>query len=202
MAETAAIAGEAVGEEVAEAAAEAAVEGASFSSLASTGIGIFAAVGIDMIFGAIDGAREKKELDKQISALQTAVNKSQYYFNTICSKVTEIDAGVIKEEKRFLSLMKALAKISGQEPTFDYSYTPVAAEAEHFKTAQAQALHQYGLFHDMKEAWLRRLDRHPSQTKEEFLDWFIDDVSPEITEATLNSYWDILKKYSDTMQKA
>ena len=201
-AETAAITGEAVGEEVAEAAAEAAVEGASFSSLASTGIGIFVAVGIDMIFGAIDGAREKKELDKQISALQTAVNKSQYYFNTICSKVTEIDAGIIREEERFLSLMQALAKISGQKPTFDYSYTPVAAEAEHFKAAQALALHQYGLFHDMKEAWLRRLDRHPNQTKEEFLDWFADDVSPDITEATLDSYWDILKEYSDTMQKA
>lgn len=202
VAETAAITGEAVGEEVAEAAAEAAVEGASLSSLASTGIGIFAAVGIDMIFGAIDGAREKKALDKQIDALNTAVNKSQYYFNAICSKLTEIDAGIINEEQRFLSLIQALAKISGQEPSFEYSYTPVAAEAEHFKSAQAMALKQYGLFHDMKESWLRRLDRHPDQTKEEFLDWFIDDVPPEIPVDTLEQYWDILQQYSDTMQKA
>ncbi|MDO4331882.1 MAG: hypothetical protein Q4C58_04265 [Eubacteriales bacterium] len=201
-AETAAITGEAVGEGIAEAAAEAAVEGASFSSLAATGIGIFAAVGIDMIFGAIDGARERDALDQQISALNTAIQKSRDYFNAICSRLTEIDAGIIKEEQRFFSLMEDLAQIAGQEPSFAYSYAPVAAEAENFKNAQRQALQQYGMFHDMKESWLRRLERHPDQTKAEFLDWFIDDLSTEITMDTLEKCWDVLEKHSDSMQKA
>ena len=200
--ETAAIAGEAVGEEVSEIAAEAVIEGASLSSLAATGIAIFAAVGIDMIFGAIDGAREKKELDKQINSLKEAVNKSKTYYNTICSKMLEIEAGIIKEEKRFLSLIGAVAKVAGQEPTFFYTYKALPAEATNFISAQQHALHQYGLFHEMKEAWLRRLNRHPNQTKEEFLGWFIDDQSGDVTMEALDKCWDILAKNSDTMKLA
>lgn len=98
--------------------------------------------------------------------------------------------------------MKDLADIAGQEPCFEYSYTPVAAEGAHFITAQQLALHQYGMFHDMKEAWKRRLAKHPDQTKEEFLDWFIDDVSPDISMEVLEKCWDVLEKYSDTMRAA
>jgi hypothetical protein len=91
---------ETVGEGVSEVAAEAVMEGAALSSLAATGIAIFAFVGIDMIFGAIDGAKEKRELDAAIDKLHTAVDKCQTYYNTVMSKMAEIDEGIVKEETR------------------------------------------------------------------------------------------------------
>lgn len=201
-ADTAAIGAEEVGLEVGAEVAEEAIEGASCSSLASTGIGILIAVGLDMIFGAINGAKEKKELDKQISDLTTALNKSQVFVNTVSTKDTELDAYIVKEEKRFRGLIEDLSKISGQEATFDYQYPTTIAEIEQYKTAQSKAIRQYGVFQTLKQNWVSAVGRNPSIKKDVFLAMLINFVPAEVSLEMLSKYWDILKKYSDTMQDA
>lgn len=84
--------------------------------------------------------KRKKELDKQISDLTTALNKSQVFVNTVSTKDTELDAYIVKEEKRFKGLIEDLSKISGQEATFDYQYPTTIAEIEQYKTAQSKAI--------------------------------------------------------------
>ena len=56
-------------EDTGEEVTEAVVEDATSAALASTGIGIFLAVGLDAIFGAINGAKEVEQLNKIISQL-------------------------------------------------------------------------------------------------------------------------------------
>lgn len=194
------ITAETVGEGVAEGAAEVAVEGASLSSLAATGIGIFAAVGIDMIFGAIDGAKEKNELDDAINKLHTAVNKCQTYYNTVMSKMAVIDGGIVKEETRFKGIIGSLAQISGNEPIFKYEYDPTVVNASRFMAAQHAALTQYGLYIKMRQSWTLAVERNPEITKDEFIEDFLIFAPKGVTKEELNGYWDVLAKYSDNMK--
>jgi len=194
------ITAETVGEAVTEAAAEAVVEGASLSALALTGVAIFAAVGIDMIFGAIDGAKEEHQLDDAIGQLNTAVSKSRTYYNTVMSNMAEIDAGIGKEEVRFAGIISSLANIAGNKPTFKYDYEPTVANAELFMVAQHAALTQYGLYIQMRDKWPMAVARKPEITKDEFIDDFLIFAPAGITKEILNQYWDILAKYSDSMK--
>lgn len=194
------ITAETVGEGVAEGAAETVMEGASLSSLAWTGVAIFAAVGIDMIFGAINGATERDQLDETIGKLNTAVSKSQTYYNTVMSKMTEIDEGIVKEEKRFVGILGSLANISGNKPTFKYDYDPTVANSASFKVAQTASLTQYGFYIQMRDKWPLAVARKAEITKGEFIDDFLIFAPTGITKEILNQYWDILAKYSDSMK--
>lgn len=200
--DVAAIAVEEVGTEVGVEAAEGVIAGASCSSIAITGIGILIAVGMDMIFGAINGAKEKKELDEQISKLTDALTKSQAFYNTIALKDGDLDAAIVKEEARFKGLIGELSKVSGQEATFAYDYPITIAEIEHYMTAQQNAIKQYGVFQTLKQQWVNAVDRNPDMKKDVFLAMLINFVPKEVTLEQLSKDWDILKKYSDTMKKA
>ena len=200
--DVAAIGAEEVGTEIGVEAAEGVIEGASCSSIASTGIGILIAVGMDMIFGAINGAKEKKELDEQISKLTDALTKSQDFCNTIALKDGDLDVAIVKEESRFKGLIGDLCKVSGQEATFDYDYPTTIAEIEHYMTAQQNAIKQYGVFQTLKQQWVNAVNRNPDMKKDVFLAMIINFVPKEVTLEQLSKDWDILKKYSDTMKNA
>lgn len=194
------ITAETVGESVTEAAAEAAVEGASLSGLAATGIGIFAAVGIDAVFGAIDGAKEAHELDKAIDSLQTAVNKSQTYYNRVAAAMARLDGATVGEEERFIGLVDAIGKIGNNPPTFAYKFPMTTANAHLFVDATQKALKQYSAFVQMRNMWVSFVDRQPSATKDTFIPTYLMFAPTNITLEIASQYWDTLAKYSDSMK--
>lgn len=196
------ITAESVGEGVAEGAAEAAIEGASLAGLGELGIGIFAAVGIDLIFGVINGSKEAAELDKEIDQLQTAVSKCQTYYNVVMGKQATIESGIVKEETRFSGLVDALAKIGGNEPTFDYKFDPTVANASSYLGAMRSALSQYGEFVEVRNAWVQATSRSAGVTKKSFIANYLMFAPADFTEAKLTAYWDVLAKYSDSMRSA
>jgi hypothetical protein len=194
------ITAETVGEGVAEGAAEAAIEGASLAGLGEVGIGIFAAVGIDLVFGLINGEKEKAELDKQIASLQAAVQKCQGYYNTVMTKQATIETGIVSEENRFAGLVNALGQVGNNAPTFSYNYTPTVANASQFLGAMQSALSQYGEFVEMRNAWVQAVSRSPSVTKAQFLQNYLMFAPSGMTQDTLTQYWAVLAKYSDSMR--
>jgi hypothetical protein len=198
---------ETVGEGVAEAAAEEVIEGASLTSLASLGIGIFVAVGVDVIFGIINGAKENEQLETAINQLQSAVSKCQIYYNTINTKQAVLEKSIVTEEGRFKNLVAALAKVSSppgagidNQLTFKYNFDTTTANAPQFIGAMRGALTQYGAFATLRNQWLAAEERNPNITKKTFLD-AVSVVSP-LDEATLSQYFTILAAYSDSMAAA
>lgn len=195
---------ETVGEGVAEGAAEGVIEGASLASLGALGIGVFVAVGIDVIFGIINGAQENSQLEAAINQLQTAVNKCQTYYNAITSKQAVLEANIVDEEKRFQGLVAALAKVSSpsgsginNQPTFKYTFDATAANASQFIGAMRSALTQYGAFAGMRNQWVMAEEHNPNITKKDFLS-AISVISP-LDPATLSQYFTVLAAYSDNM---
>lgn len=198
------ITAETVGEGVAEGVAEGVIEGATLGTLGSLGIGIFAAVGIDVIFGVINGAKENEQLEDAISRLQAAVNKCQIYYNTILSKGATLAGYVVEEERRFLGLVDALAKVSSpagsginNQPTFKYRFDPTAANVSLFIGAMRSALAQYGAFAQMRNSWVVAEAKNPNLTKDAFLQ--AESVISSLDAATLDQYFTILSAYSDSM---
>jgi hypothetical protein len=191
---------ETVGETVGETAAEAAIEGVSLSGLASTGVGIVLAVGIDAILGAINGSKEKDKLDKQINNLQTALNKCTKYLNTLQKKGDTINEGLVKEGKRFEGLIGAISQVGERQPTFDYKFDPIPANAQQVIKAQQAALQEYGEFVKLREDWINASKRKPGLAKKDFIESVMLTVPPDETESTIEKDFDVLAKYSDIMK--
>lgn len=198
------ITAETVGEGVAEGVAEGVITGATLGTLGALGIGIFVAVGIDVIFGVINGAKENSQLEDAISRLQSAVNKCQTYYNTILSKQAMLDGYIVQEEKRFQGLVSALAKVSSppgtgidNQPKFRYTYDTTTANAAQFIGAMRSALTQYGAFAQMRNNWVVAEEKNPNLTKDQFL--AAEAVVTALDSATLTQYFTILAAYSDSM---
>jgi hypothetical protein len=195
------ITGETVGEGVTEAAAEAVVEGASFAGLASTGIAIFAAVGVDAILGAIDGAKEKEELNKQIDKLQIAVTKCNKYLSTL-KKKGALDSRIVTEEDRFTRLMQGLESVSKTPPKLKFDVEPSLGNASRFLTLMHRALSQYGDFINIRTSWARYSKRHPKARENEFIDAYMNFAGTQNTEQDIRKYFSVLADASDGMRNA
>jgi hypothetical protein len=199
------ITAETVGEGVAEGVAEAAIEGASLAGLGEIGIGIFAAVAIDAIFGAINGAKENSQLDDAISRLHTAVDKCTTYYNTVLSKQGILSGGIVAEEKRFQGLIDDLANVTSQPesninnvPTFKYDFETTLANAPQFVGAMRSALTQYGAFATMRNNWVIAETKNPAISKDVFL--AAEAMLSPLDESTLDQYFIILAAHSDSMR--
>ncbi|WP_232667851.1 hypothetical protein [Pseudonocardia sp. TRM90224] len=193
---------ETVGEGVSEVAAEAVVEGTSLAGLASTGIGIFAAVGIDLIFGAIDGAKEEKELDQEIDKLKAAVRKSEGYLKTVMAKQADIQQGIVKEEDRFAGLVAALAKVTAKPAGFNVDFPKSPQNAQKFIDAMRSAFAEFGDFIKLREMWIDYTKRHPDATRSKFIDSYMDFADEGTAQTTVEGYFEVLAKYSDSMRLA
>ncbi|MEM7111713.1 MAG: hypothetical protein AAF614_04725 [Chloroflexota bacterium] len=187
-----------VGEDVAESATKTILGDLTGASLAATGIGIFAAVGIDAVFGAINGAKERDELNKQINNLQTCVNKAQGFSDTVDAKTTAIKAKVAAEEQKFINLMNDLTKI--KKATFPYNYAANWDNLAKFQTAQQHAMNEYKVFMELRNFYCRAKVRHPNGTKDSIIDAYLYSAPPSVTTAIANQYWDVLVKYSAVMK--
>jgi len=170
-----------------------------------TRLGIFVAVGLDVIFGVINGAKENSQIEDAINRLQTAVNKCQCYYNTVLSKEADLDGYLVDEGKRFQSLIAALAKVSSpagsginNQPTFKYNFDTTMANASQLIGAMRSALAQYGAFAQMRNNWVVAEEKNPNITKDDFL--AAESVLSSLDYATLSQYFTILTAaYSDSM---
>ncbi|WP_232667846.1 hypothetical protein [Pseudonocardia sp. TRM90224] len=200
-AETAAeITGETVGEAVTEAAAEAVIEGASLAGLAETGIGIFAAVGIDVVFGLLDGAKEKAELDRAISKLHSALKKAQFFYNTVLTRHGRLDLVVGTEENRFTGLVTGLAKVTGKPAPVPTDLPLAVGAAGRYSTAMAAAADAYGDFLALRDGWVDYVGRHPAARKDDFVSAYIGFARPGVARETISAEWDVLAAYSEGMR--
>ena len=133
------------GSEAAIDATGAAVADASIASVgvATAGLAIVAAIGIDAILGAIEGAKEAKELDKSIANLNKALNTTQDFSAKVNEKTQKVHDLIIKQQGLYATNIELLNKI--QAATFSYQYDATnIASAPSFLTSMADAVAEYG----------------------------------------------------------
>jgi len=192
---------EAVGEDVTEAV----VEDATSAALASTGIGIFLAVGIDVIFGAINGAKEADQLDKIISDLDSKMTVVNGYLTTVNKKSDEITTGAVAQIKTFKDVSAGMLKIlpPDHQPTFDFGFPDTIASLDKCLAAQQAAISQFGLLVQLRNIYVTALTNGRNPTKSGCINAILTSAPLWVTEAILTSIWDdVLAKYSTLMKDA
>ncbi|MGY4967492.1 hypothetical protein [Streptomyces sp. 900105245] len=186
-----------VGPLVAEEVAELAIEDATLATLGETGVGIFLALGLDMICGAIDGARKDAEYDDAITKLQTAVSRSSLFYNQILDKQAQVNIALYKEEERFKELMRALAQAA--EPlNANYNLASTVNNASKFQSLIDMAIKQYGPFIKMRNLWFNALSKNANLTEEAFCNNVV--FLGLADEDTASRYCGILSNFSDSMR--
>ncbi|MGY4967443.1 hypothetical protein [Streptomyces sp. 900105245] len=190
-------------------------EGASFSTIGSLGLGVFAAVGIDAIFGMLNGQKEASALDAQIKDLQDAVDKSNTYLDSIKKKQTQIQQGIVDEEKRFVGLIESLAIVGADKgtptnkPNFPYKYDATLANVDKFTGAvdppgaMALALKQYGTFASLRNLWAvysGKFKAPAKPSKSAFLQGV--EMFESVSANEVSQYFLVLEEFSDGIKDA
>ncbi|MCP4220875.1 MAG: hypothetical protein GY765_39975 [bacterium] len=125
-----------------EAVGEAVVESTmSAVSVACAAGGIFAAIGIDALLGAINGAVEAKELNDQIDKLDAGLSKVTAFLGRINGDISKCEASILAQINQFKKVVAVLTKI--QAATFDYDYPSEIAYLPQWKVAIQKAGRQY-----------------------------------------------------------
>ncbi len=156
-------------ESVAEASSRTAVR-AIFETLTLEQVGnlalagaIFVAVGLDAILGAIDGAKEKHELDAQKSRLREALNKVDDFLSTIDSANSQMQEDIVASMGHFLSIMGILNNIVPVNG-YTYDYTPEMKNISNFVAAAQNANTQYGIISKIRNDWHTMKSNNPGLT--------------------------------------
>ncbi len=123
--------------------------------MAETGVGIIAAVGLDAIFGAINGAKEAHELDDQIAKLNSAVEKLRNADANLTTKLLKLQGVAVNEEKRFRGIVNDLQKVIPYKNAGSWLQLPTdLAALPQFLAAQTEALRYYGLLSQLRIVYL------------------------------------------------
>lgn len=196
---------ESLAEDGAEEVTEAVVESSSSAALASTGIGIFLAVGIDVVFSAINGVKEKEALEQQLSILDDKMKVVNSYLDTVNNKVGEINdktvAGISTFQKVAFEMSALLPP--GQQPTFKTDFAPTLDNLDTCLADQQLALDQFSILTQLRTAYVKGLKRNPNVKKDDILNAVLLTAPDWVDYPLLDSIWtDVLAKYSDLMAKA
>ena len=191
---------EAVGTQVTKQAAKTIIGNMTARSLAATGIGIFAAVGIDAIFGAIDGAQENHEIDEEIKKMSDALDKVDGFEEQVQSTTRDVKNQMVTQESTFINVVDDLAHI--KTPTFSYKYTTGFDNLSKFVAAQNAAIAEYSLLIQLRNTYAQAVKRNPKVTKDAIINNVLFTAPASVTEKVLNDYWTVLAKYSDAMKNA
>jgi len=192
-------------EDVGEEVTEAVVEDATSAALASTGVGILLAVGIDVIFGLINGAKEVEQLDKIISDLDSKMTIVNGYLTTVNKKSDEITTGAVTQIQTFKDVSAGMLKIlpPGHQPTFDFGFPDTIASLDKCLAAQQAAISQFGLLVQLRTNYVTALNNGRNPTKAGTIYVVLSTAPQWVTEAILTSIWDdVLAKYSTLMKNA
>ena len=192
-------------EDVGEEVTEAVVEDATTAALASTGVGILLAVGIDVIFGLINGAKEVEELDKILSDLDSKMTIVNGYLTTVNKKSDDMTTGAVSQIKTFKDVCKGMLTIlpPDHQPTFDFGFPDTIASLDKCLAAQQAAIYQFGLLIQLRNAYVTALNNGRNPTKAGTIYIVLSTAPQWVTEAILTSIWDnVLAKYSTLMKNA
>jgi hypothetical protein len=183
-----------------EAGVETGVEVGAEAVLADTGIGIIAAVGLDVIFGAINGAKERDQLQGQIDKLNDVLNKLRGFQSDLNNKGNQLHGVVIDEENRFKAIVAALQIVIPNPSAGSWTSLPVDSSViDQYLDAQTPALTFYGLLSQLRITYLRAKERAPTASKEAIISAVLMKAKADVTHDDLEKLWDILAKYSDGM---
>ncbi|GKU23108.1 hypothetical protein FLAG1_08811 [Fusarium langsethiae] len=184
-----------------EAGVEVGAEVGAEAVLADTGIGIIAAVGLDVIFGAINGAKERDQLQGQIDKLNDALMTLQGYQRDLNNKANQLHGVVIDEENRFKGIVSTLQSVIPNPSAQTWTAIPVDSTViDQYLDAQTAALTFYGLLSQLRITYLRAKERSPTASKDAIISAVLIKAQEDITYSDLEKLWDILVKYSDSMQ--
>lgn len=125
---------EAVGAAVTEASVSAA-------SVACAAGGIFVAIGIDAVLGAIQGAKEAEELNKEIDKLEAGLNKVTTFLGRINGDISKSETYILQQINQFKKVVVVLNKI--QSAAFEYDYPSDIAHLPQWKVSIQKAGQQY-----------------------------------------------------------
>ena len=129
---------EAAVEATAEAVAEATV---SATSVACAAGGIFVAIAIDAIIGAIAGAKESEELEKQTDVLEKGLKVVTDFLAKIAADKNKAESYIIEQINKFKTVMVSLESI--QPANFNYNFDVNLNHIAQWKDAVKNAGHQY-----------------------------------------------------------
>jgi len=116
-------------------------------------LGIVAAVGIDAILGAIDGAQQSKELEQAKGRLDKALGVINQFSKKLDDQFTTLQLDIEKQAQAFVASMAALSAI--QAPMFAVTnLAPVYANRVQYLVNMRQALTQYGYLTVIRSNWL------------------------------------------------
>jgi hypothetical protein len=173
---------------------EAGVEVGAEAALAETGIGIIAAV-------AINGAKQRDELNDQISKLNTAINQLDDFQTKLRNKFDSLNAPIVTEENRFRGVVIALQAIMPYQLAQDWQGLPVDEKAiGQYLAAQMAALRYYGLMSQLRITYLKAKERAPTASKEAIISAVLVRAKADVTHGDLEKLWDVLQKYSNGMK--
>jgi hypothetical protein len=180
---------------------EAGVEAGVGGALAETGVGIIAAVGLDAIFGAINGAKETHELDDQIAKLNSAVEKLRTADANLTTKLSQLQGVAVNEEKRFHGIVSDLQKVIPYKNAGGWLQLAIdLAALPQFLAAQMEVLRYYGLLSQLRIVYLGAKERSPEADKDAIISAVLLRAKAEVTYDQLAELWDILARYSTGMQ--
>ncbi|KAM3064913.1 hypothetical protein ACMFMG_011260 [Clarireedia jacksonii] len=196
-------------EDVAEAGAEevteAVVESSTSAALASTGIGIFVAVGLDAIFGAINGAKERDELQAILNQIDDKMKIVNKYLATVNDKTTEMNNSTvdgISTFKKVATEMEALLP-TGHKPTFQVDFPATVDSLDKCLAAQQLAIEQFSLLIQLRNTYVKALKRNPNITKDVVISSVLITAPDWVDYNLLDLIWtEVLAKYSDLMKNA
>ncbi|KAJ4310224.1 hypothetical protein N0V94_008550 [Neodidymelliopsis sp. IMI 364377] len=184
-----------------EAGVEIGVEAGAEAALAETGIGIIAAVGLDVIFGAINGAQERDQLQSQIDKLNEALGKLRVFQTNLNNKFGKLNGTIIEEETRFKGIVKALHDIIPSNSSGAWESLPIdSSVVSQYLDAQVAALTFYGLLSQLRITYLRAKERAPTASKEAIISAVLMSAKADVSHEQLEGLWDILQQYSDGMK--
>ncbi|KAF7879129.1 hypothetical protein EAF04_000328 [Stromatinia cepivora] len=194
-----------VAEAGAEEVTEAVVESATSAALASTGIGIFLAVGLDAIFGAINGAKERDELQAILHKIDDKMKIVNKYLTIVNDKTTDMDNKAvdgISTFKKVATEMKALLP-TGHKPTFQVDFPATLDSLDTCLAAQQLAITQFSLLVQLRNTYIKALKRDPHITKDAVLSAVLISAPEWADYELLDNIWtEVLAKYSNLMKNA
>jgi hypothetical protein len=192
---------EGLAEAGAELGVEAGVEVGAEAVLADTGIGIIAAVGLDVIFGAINGAKERDQLQDQIDKLNDALTSLRGFQRDLNNKANQLHGVVIDEENRFKGIVSTLQSVVPNPSAETWTALPVDSRViGQYLDAQTAALTFYGLLSQLRITYLKAKERSPTVSKDAIISAVLIRAQEDITYGDLEQLWDVLVQYSDSMQ--
>lgn len=192
-------------EEVGEEVTETVIEDSTSAALASTGVGIFAAVALDVVFSAINGAKEKAQLQAILDQIDDKMKIVNTYLTTVTGKVTEVNTKTVAQITLFKNIATGMYNLlpAGHKPTFITDFPDTLDSLDTCLSQQALAISQYSILMQLRVDYINAKRRNPQVTKSTVIGITLDTCPLWVTQQMLEDMWDqVLAKYSTEMTNA